>query len=77
VGLDGSDDVEVVVIVDLLVGVWECVVIGGGICGDFELFECVVNFVYWYVFGVVIVFNIMFFDIFDVVVCWIMVFGDC
>ena len=34
VGLDGSDDVEAVVTADLLAGVWECVVIGGGIRGE-------------------------------------------
>lgn len=45
VGLDGSDDVPAVVASALGSQAWECVVIGGGVRGDTELFEQVVNLV--------------------------------
>lgn len=45
VGLDGSDDVPAVVADALGSRAWECVVIGGGVRGDTELFEQVVNLV--------------------------------
>ena len=47
-GLDGSDDVEVVVADALCARSWECVVVGGGVrsAGDeLQLFERVVNLV--------------------------------
>lgn len=45
VGLDGSDDVPAVITAALGSRVWECVVIGGGVRGDTELFERVINLV--------------------------------
>ncbi len=45
VGLDGSDDVVSVISAALSSHAWECVVIGGGVRHDEELFERVVNLV--------------------------------
>jgi hypothetical protein len=45
VGLDGSDDVPAVLTAALSSRLWECVVVGGGVRGDLELFEQVVNLV--------------------------------
>jgi hypothetical protein len=46
-GLDGSDDVPVVVTASLRACPWECVVIGGGVRNEdqLELFEQVINLV--------------------------------
>lgn len=44
-GLDGSDDVEAVVTAALRARAWECVVVGGGVRNQLELFERVVNLV--------------------------------
>lgn len=46
VGLDGSDDVEAVVAHRLGTRAWECVVVGGGIRTDDDLFERVLNLVH-------------------------------
>lgn len=43
VGLDGSEDVSAVIAAALGARPWECVVIGGGIRHDDELFEQVIN----------------------------------
>jgi hypothetical protein len=56
-GLDGSDDVAAVVTAALRARVWECVVIGGGVRGQLELFEQVVNLVRRYAPGAAIAFN--------------------
>jgi hypothetical protein len=45
VGLDGSDDVAAIIAAALRAQPWECVVIGGGVRGDPELLEQVVNLV--------------------------------
>lgn len=45
VGLDGSDDVLAVIAAALGSRTWECIVIGGGVREDTELFEQVVNLV--------------------------------
>jgi hypothetical protein len=45
VGLDGSDDVEAVVTAALCARAWECVVVGGGVRNQLELFERVVDLV--------------------------------
>lgn len=45
VGLDGSDDVEAVVAAALCAQPWECVVVGGGMRNQLELFERVINLV--------------------------------
>ncbi len=44
-GLDGSDDVAAVVTAALRAQPWECVVIGGGVRNELDLFERVVNLV--------------------------------
>lgn len=46
VGLDGSDDVEAVVADRLGTRAWECVVVGGGIRTDDDLFERLLNLVH-------------------------------
>lgn len=58
VGLDGSDDVPVVIASALAEVEWDCVLVGGGIRGDdLELFETVVNLVHEYAPGASIAFN--------------------
>lgn len=56
-GLDGSDDVESVVVAALSSHPWECVVIGGGVRHDDELFERVVNLVRQHAPSAAIAFN--------------------
>jgi hypothetical protein len=46
VGLDGSEDVEAVIADRLGARTWECVVVGGGIRTDADLFERVLNLVH-------------------------------
>lgn len=57
VGLDGSEDVQAVVTGALGAEAWECVVIGGGIRHDPELFELVINLVRQHAAGAAIAFN--------------------
>lgn len=45
-GLDGSDDVGAVITAALCRHRWECVVIGGGVRHQLNLFETVVNLVH-------------------------------
>ena len=45
-GLDGSDDVHTVVTAALRAHRWECVVIGGGVRHNLDLFETVINLVH-------------------------------
>ena len=45
-GLDGSDDIEVVVSSALQLRTWDCVVVGGGVRSDLALFEQVLNLVH-------------------------------
>lgn len=56
-GLDGSDDVDEVVAAALSAHAWECVVVGGGVRGDLELFERVVNLVRVHAPGAAMAFN--------------------
>jgi hypothetical protein len=65
-----------VVTADLLAEAWECVVIGGGIRGDLELFERVVNLVHRHAPGAAIAFNTTPSDTFDAAARWITVPGD-
>ena len=44
-GLDGSDDIDAVVAAASSARPWECVVVGGGVRGEPELFERVINLV--------------------------------
>lgn len=74
-GLDGSDDVEAVVTAALGSRQWECVVIGGGVRGDTELFERVVNLVRLHAPHAAIAFNATPADTFDAAARWIAVSG--
>lgn len=56
-GLDGSDDVESVVASALHAHAWECVVVGGGVRHDTELFELVINLVHRHAPDAAIAFN--------------------
>lgn len=71
VGLDGSDDIEAVVTAVLRARSWECVVIGGGVRGDDELFEQVVNLVRRHAATAAIAFNSTPADTFDAAARWI------
>jgi hypothetical protein len=57
VGLDGSDDVEAVITAALSAQPWECVVVGGGIRGDLDLLERVINLVRRHAARAAIAFN--------------------
>jgi hypothetical protein len=57
VGLDGSDDIEAVIATALSSRQWECVVIGGGLRGDPELLEVVVNLVRQHAARAAVAFN--------------------
>jgi hypothetical protein len=58
VGLDGSDDVTAVIAAALRAQPWECVVIGGGVRGDLDLFEDVTNLVRRHAPDAAIAFNV-------------------
>jgi hypothetical protein len=45
-GLDGSDDIEAVVTEALARRPWTVIVVGGGVRGELELFERVINLVH-------------------------------
>ena len=73
-GLDGSDDVEMVIAAALCARPWECVVIGGGVRkpdDQLELFERVVNLVRRHAPGAAIAFNATPSDTFDAAIRWI------
>lgn len=70
-GLDGSDDVEEVVAAALRVRRWECVVIGGGVRHDLELFERVVNLVRRHAPDAAIAFDSTPADTFDAAARWV------
>jgi hypothetical protein len=70
-GLDGSDDVEAVVTASLCARPWECVVIGGGVRNDLELFERVVNLVRRHAPHAAIAFNTTPADTFDAAARWV------
>ncbi|MEU5941168.1 hypothetical protein ABZ807_18685 [Micromonospora sp. NPDC047548] len=74
-GLDGSDDVEAVVTTALCARPWECVVIGGGVCNQPELFELVVNLVRRHAPDAAIAFNATPADTFDAAARWVEVPG--
>lgn len=75
VGLDGSDDVQAVVTAALCAQVWECVVIGGGVRNDLELFERVVNLVRRHAPTSAIAFNSTPSDTFEAAARWVEVPG--
>lgn len=71
VGLDGSDDVAAVVTAALRAQPWECVVIGGGVRSELELFERVVNLVRRHAPDSAIAFNASPSDTFEAAARWI------
>jgi hypothetical protein len=70
-GLDGSDDVEAVVTAALTDRPWECVVIGGGVRNDPELFERVINLVHRHAAAAAIAFNDGPEDTYDAAARWV------
>ena len=74
-GLDGSDDVAAVVTIALRAQPWECVVIGGGVRNQPELFELVVNLVRRHARDAAIAFNATPADTFDAAARWVEVPG--
>ena len=74
-GLDGSDDVEAVITAALCARPWECVVIGGGVRNQLELFERVVNLVRQHAVDAAIAFNATPDGTFDAAARWIDVPG--
>ena len=74
-GLDGSDDVEAVVTAALCAQPWECVVIGGGVRNEPELFERVVNLVRRHAPDAAIAFNATPADTFEAAARWVEIPG--
>ena len=70
-GLDGGDDVEAVVTASLCAQPWACVVIGGGVRNQLELFELVVNLVRRHAPDAAIAFNTVPEDTFDAAARWV------
>lgn len=70
-GLDGSDDVEAVVTAALCAQHWECVVIGGGVRNQLELFERVINLVRRHAPDAAIAFNTTPADTFEAAARWV------
>jgi hypothetical protein len=73
-GLDGSDDIEAVVVAALEQRPWEVVVVGGGIRKPeelVELFEKVVNLVRRHAPGAAIAFNSTPVDSYDAAARWL------
>jgi hypothetical protein len=71
VGLDGSDEVEEVVAASLRGQPWECVVVGGGVRNQPDLFERVVNLVRRHAPDAAIAFNATPADTFEAAARWI------
>ena len=71
VGLDGSDDIDVVVATALSAQAWACVVIGGGVRSDAGLLERVVNLVRRHAPDAAIAFNATPADTFDAAARWV------
>jgi hypothetical protein len=74
-GLDGSDDVAAVVTEALRSRPWECVIVGGGVRNQLELFEQVINLVRRHAPGAAIAFNSTPSDTFDAAARWVDVPG--
>ena len=74
-GLDGSDDVEAVIIAALCAQPWECVVVGGGVRSQPELFEPVVNLVRRHAPDAAIAFNTTPADTFEAAARWVEIPG--
>lgn len=74
-GLDGSDDIETVVAAALRAQPWECIVIGGGVRNQLDLFEHVVNLVRRHAPAAAIAFNTTPADTFDAAARWVEIPG--
>lgn len=74
-GLDGSDDVAEVVTAALSAWPWECVVVGGGVRNQLDLFESVVNLVRRHAPGAAIAFNTTPADTFEAASRWLRTTG--
>ncbi|MCP3785018.1 hypothetical protein NLX85_16745 [Micromonospora sp. A3M-1-15] len=70
-GLDGSDDIEVMVTVALRAQPWECVVVGGGVRNQLDLFERVINLVHRHAPDAAIAFNATPADTFEAAARWL------
>jgi hypothetical protein len=70
-GLDDRDDVEAVITASLRAQTWECVVIGGGVRNQPELFERVINLVRRHAPDAAIAFNAAPADTFDAAARWL------
>jgi len=75
VGLDGSDDVEAVITAAVCAQPWECVVIGGGVRNQLDLFERVVNLVHRHAPDAAIAFNATPTDTFEAAARWVEIPG--
>ncbi|MDO3702808.1 hypothetical protein Q3W71_14140 [Micromonospora sp. C28SCA-DRY-2] len=74
-GLDGSDDMAAVVTAALRARAWECVVIGGGVRNQLDLFERVVNLVHRHAPDAAIAFNTTPADTFEAAARWVEIPG--
>ncbi|MEV0426445.1 hypothetical protein [Micromonospora sp. NPDC050495] len=75
VGLDGSDDIPAVITAALQARPWDCVVIGGGVRNQLDLFERVVNLVHRHAPGAAIAFNTTPTDTFEAAARWVQLPG--
>jgi hypothetical protein len=71
VGLDGSDDVSAVITAALCARSYECIVIGGGVRNDLELFEKVINLVHRHAKDSALAFNATPSDTYDAAARWV------
>jgi len=71
VGLDGSDDVSAVITAALCARSYECIVIGGGVRNDLELFEKVINLVHRHAKDSALAFNATPSDRYDAAARWV------
>jgi hypothetical protein len=74
-GLDGSDEVEVVVTDALCAQSWECVVVGGGVRNQVDLLERVINLVRRHAPDAAIAFNAAPAETFDAAARWVEISG--
>lgn len=71
VGLDGSDDVDAIIAAALSSRPWECVVVGGGVRHQLDLFERVINLVRRHAPEAAIAFNDSPSDTFEAATRWL------
>lgn len=75
IGLDGSDDIAAVITAALSARPWECVVVGGGVRHQLDLFEQVVNLVRRHAPDAAIAFNSTPADTFEAAARWLRIPG--